>query len=309
MGRAPDLRETVPLPEQVTQAGLNGDLILFVGAGVSRLVGLPSWSELAAYVLEDLRKAGFLNYSEIEQLKNQEPKKLLSIARLIAEENGTKLDITKHLSGKSEGHSIYKTINDIGCSCVTTNYDELLAPRYMQAMDGSQTPVTPHRVAEREKFFARLLDEPGTVVHLHGCITKPQTMIVTTKDYLEHYDHENVQNFLGELFARKTVVFLGYGLEEAEILEHILRRGRVSQTQELKRFAIQGFFRSQQPLYEKLHNYYEKSFGVQLLGFIRDHEDYVGLENTVKAWAEQLEIHKPPLATDAEFLNEVLSGE
>lgn len=308
MGKVPDLRETIPPPDEVIQAGLDGQLILFVGAGVSRLLGLPSWQGLAACAFEDLRKESLLNYSEIEQLKTQDPKKQLSIAKLIAEQHKFELDIGKHLAGKSEGDSIYKAINDIGCSCVTTNYDELLSPRHFKTSDGSETPAPAKRVAEREKFFAKLLNEPGTVVHLHGCISKPETMIITTKDYLEHYDNDNVQAFLGELFEKKTVIFLGYGLEESEILEHILRRGQVKETGDRRRFAVQGFFRSQQPLYENLHNYYKKSFGVHMLGFVRDHEDYLGLETTVKSWVSQIEINEPPLVADVEFMEEVLGN-
>ena len=309
MSRAPDLREVVPPPDEVIQAGLDGNLILFVGAGVSRLLGLPSWLGLAACVLEDLRNEKYLNYSEIEQLQTQDAKKQLSIAKLIAEENEFELNMGQHLEGKTEGDSIYKAINDIGCSCVTTNYDELLSPRYFKSKDGSETSVSTNRVSEREKFFAKLLNEPGTVIHLHGCVSKPETMVVTTREYLEHYDHDNVQQFLGELFERKTVVFLGYGLEESEILEHILRRGKVKPTGDRRRFAVQGFFHSQQPLYEKLHNYYEKSFGVHLLGFIRDHEDYKGLETTVKSWVSHIEIREPPLLADVEFMDGVLGND
>jgi len=270
------------------------------------LLGLPSWSGLAANALEDLRQKGFLNYSEIEQLDGLDPKQQLSIADIIAEDNKYKLDLTKHLEGKSEGDSIYKAINDIGCPCVTTNYDELLAPRFIEAKDGSATAALVNRVYEREKLFAKLLNEPGTVVHLHGAISKPERMIVTTKDYLEHYDHENVQEFLGELFKRKTILFIGYGLEEAEILEHILRRGSVKRTSDRRRFALQGFFLSQKPLYENLHTYYEKSFGVHLLGFVRDHENYKRLEAIIKTWASQIKVRKPPLAADNDFMDEVL---
>ena len=62
----------------------------------------------------------------------------------------------------------------------------------------------------------------------------------------------------------------GYGLEEAEVLEHILRREEVLKTSERRRFSLQGFFRSQEPLYKKLYKYYEISFGVHLVGFERD---------------------------------------
>jgi len=270
------------------------------------LHGLPSWEGLASQALDDLRRNEFLNFSELEQLKSLDSKKQLSIAYLIAGDNKYKLDLTKHLTGKSEGDSIYKAINDVGCSCVTTNYDELLAPRFKDTKDGSTTPATLNRVADRDKFYAKLLNEPGTVVHLHGVISKPETMIVTTKEYLEHYDNENVQEFLGELFEKKTVLFLGYGLKEAEILEHILRRGSVKLTSERRRFALQGFFLSQEPLYKNLHNYYEKSFGVHLLGFIRDHENYKQLEGIIKSWVNQIVVNKPPLAKDYDFMDEVL---
>ena len=309
MSKALDLREIFDPPDEIIQAGLNGDLVFFVGAGASMLLGLPSWSGLASKALDDLRQNGYLNYSEIEQLNSLDPKKQLSIAYSIAEDNTYSLDLTKHLTGKSEGDSIYKALNDIGCSCVTTNYDELLAPRYIESKDGSTTAATVKRVVEPDKFFAKLLNEPGTVVHLHGGISKPETMVVTTKDYLEHYDHENVQEFLGELFEKKTILFLGYGLEEAEILEHILRRGAVKPTKERRRFSLQGFFLSQKPLYENLHNYYEKSFGVHLLGFVRDHENYQRLAGIIKFWESQIEVRKPPLATDNEFMDEVLGSE
>lgn len=308
MSKAPDLREIVEIPAEILNAGLSGELVFFVGTGVSRLLGLPSWNGLALEALDDLRNNGFLNYSELEQLKElRDPKKQLSIATLIAKDNDFSLDLTKHLSGKTESNSIFKAINDIGCPCVTTNYDLLLAPRYSENKDGSSTPAEVNRVSEREKVYANLLNQPGTVVHLHGCIDKPETMIVTTQDYLEHYDHENVQTFLGELFEKKTILFLGYGLEEAEILEHIFRRSATKPASDRRHFLLQGFFLSQSPLYENLHNYYEKSFGVHLLGFVRDHQNYNQLDGIIRMWGTQIDIRKPPLASEYDFMDEVYS--
>lgn len=309
MGENPSLQRYFDPPNEIVQAGLNGDLVFFIGAGVPMLLGLPSWSELAAKTFDDLQKKGYLNYSEIAQLKILEPKKQLSIAFLVAKDNKYDLDITKHLKGKSKGNSIFKAINDIGCSCVTTNYDELLAPSFIDSKGGSTTGASVNRIYDKEKFFANLLDKPGVVIHLHGAISKPETMIVTTKQYLEHYDNENVREFLGELFKKKTILFLGYSMAEAEILEHILRRGKAKQTEERKLFALQGFFLSQKPLYQNLHNYYEKSFGVHLLGFIRDYDNYKCLEAIIKTWANLIKVRKPPLVADYDFMNEVLGDE
>jgi hypothetical protein len=282
--------------------------VLFVGAGASMLLGLPSWGGLAAEALQSLQKKRLLNFSELEQLRTLEPKKQLSIAKLIAAENGHELELATYFKGKSEGTGIYKSINDIGCVCVTTNYDELLTPRYLDVEDGSKTPATVKRICHKKDFLAKHLDEPGTVIHLHGGISHSETMVVTTKDYLEHYDDPNVKHFLNALFASKTVLFIGYGLEETEILEHILRRGGVKTTADRRRFVLQGYFRSQQPLYENLHRYYEKSFGVHVIGFVRDHEDYRQQETLLRDWAPRIKIKRPPLARDMELMNKVLGN-
>ena len=116
MSKAPDLRETPVLPEEIIQAGLNGELVIFVGAGASMSLGLPSWTSLAWNALQSLQAMGLLNFSELEQLKSLEPKKQLSIAKLIAVENEHDLDLSSYFKGVSEGTSIYKSINDIWTS-------------------------------------------------------------------------------------------------------------------------------------------------------------------------------------------------
>jgi hypothetical protein len=309
MSKIQDLREIFDPPDEIIQAGLDGELVLFIGSGISMLLGMPSWDDLANKALDELREMKCLNYSEIEQLKNLEPKKKLSIASLIANDCKVELNFKKYLTGKNEGDSIYKAINDIGCTCVTTNYDELLAPRFIETKKGSTTAAPIARITERDKLFVKLLNEPGTVVHLHGAISNQKTMILTTEQYLEHYNDEKVQIFLSDLFKKKVILFLGYGLEEAEILEYIFRKGSAIVTNERRRFALQAFFYSQKPLYDNLHNYYEKVFGVHLLGVLRDHENYKCLEKIVKLWAKQIKTRKPSLVNDVDFMDEVLSDD
>ena len=106
---------------------------------------------------------------------------------------------------------------------------------------------------------------------------------------------------------KHTILFLGYGLEEAEILEHILKRGSTGKVKrEQKLFSLQGFFESEKYLYENIYNYYEKSFGVHLLGFLRDNEDFHCQERIIKEWMQTLKTSKQ---TDFDWyknMNEVL---
>ena len=318
MTKAPDLQQAPKLPKEIIQAGLNGDLILFIGAGISRLAKYPTWGELAWKTLNALVKVELLNHSELDQLKQLDAKKQLSIAELIAAEYGFNLDVPQYFQLSGDTPTIYRTINNIGCTCVTTNYDELLSPVFdpekdLDVRDTSAVSKETVRIFEKDKFFAKHLDVPGTVVHLHGSISNPKEMVVTTKDYLDHYEHEKVPYFLREMFSKKVVLFLGYGLEEVEVLEHILRKGDVKgdvgDKKERRRFALQGYFRSQDPLYQKLHRYYENSFGVHVIGYIRDHNDYAEQETILKDWSSRIEIRKPHLAKDIDLIYEVLGHE
>jgi hypothetical protein len=308
MSKVRDLRPDPDLPAPIKQAANDGKLVLFVGAGASMLLGMPSWGGLAYSALNSLRNEGYINFAELNQLQALDPKKQLSIARVIADENGFDLDLPKHL--KSRGASkIYDYLNSIGAVYVTTNYDHELMPITPES-DPDKLKESVKRISLPRDFNTVLLKNPGTVIHLHGDMLNPKSMVVTTRDYLQHYDHVNVISFLGKLFDEYTVLFIGYGLEEADILEHVLRRGGVRQEENAtRRYSLQGFFNSEQPLYEKLIDYYDRSFGVELVGFTRDNRDYAQLEKIIKDWADEIDVRPPPATDDIADIDRVVDDE
>src|SRR5690606_222666 len=71
----------------------------------------------------------------------------------------------------------------------------------------------------------------GNVIHIHGSVNDENNMIVTLNDYMLHYgslskdNHPELSIFLDRIFNTKYVVlFIGYGLEEYEILEYMLSK-------------------------------------------------------------------------------------
>ena len=285
----------IPLPDDIEV----NKLALFIGAGISRLLGLPSWKDLAEDTLKGLRKKGKLNYSDVEQIKSLEPRQILSISELLYQKEKFKKEIAKRLeelekkcSGKQSPENIYDVISKIACVYVTTNYDELLGSRPSSITDSTQSPEISKRKDVRDDDPDKLLIR-GRIIHLHGYRSEFKNMIVTTEEYLKHYTSPSTKNFLEKLFKMKTVVFLGYGLKEVEVLEYILRQGRAQEDKKSEQdtqehFLIQGFFYSEKSLYEHLHRYYKKTFGVTLIGFIKDYEGHNGVETIIKNWANQL---------------------
>lgn len=211
------------VPAEIENAAQSGELVVFVGAGISRLIKCPTWDGFADKVLEQLVPDG-IDYHELSQINGiRDPKKRLSIAKIIAEKRKLKIDYESIFRVTLGADNVYSYLNSFNSSFVTTNYEKYLRPDSRSA-----DPEDEWRFYRRDQLLRLNLDKNGNVVHLHGCLDAPDNMVITTKDYLEHYSSGEVQAFLKYLFEKKTVLFLGYGLEEIEVLEYILHRGKVA---------------------------------------------------------------------------------
>lgn len=229
--------ELIPdIPDEIKLAAENGKLVIFVGAGVSRLVGSPGWSKFADDCLDFLANPGdgknsALNFSEVEQLKNLDAKKKLSIALKIADVGKLRIPYEKIIQPnklKDKDH-IYVYLRKFDCPFVTTNYDNYLVQDYDNELaildespsqsnpinanvDNTQSGYSP--LINPEDFSRFSLYDKTRVIHLHGALTETNSMIISTADYLKHYSKKEVKDFLTRMFGSDLcVLFMGYGLE------------------------------------------------------------------------------------------------
>jgi hypothetical protein len=307
-------REIPIVPEAIQEAGKDGSLVLFNGAGTSRLMGCPSWPQLANASLRQLAAHGLLTYGEIHQLSHLDSKKKLSIALHVSVANDVALDFDALVLPKAATNSkVYDYLNSIGCVYVTTNYDRYLdrapTPAHAATVPPSEVPFSSKSelICMPEQFEAKHLRRPGTVIHLHGSLDNPPSMIMSTPQYLAHYEDDRIQHFLEQLFAGCTILFVGYGLDEWEILEHVLRKGKSQQAKSTPHFMLMPFYSYQERTYQHLREYYLRAFNVRLIPYSIDHLDYAQLERVIEDWAKQIEIGSPLLTDDLAFVKEVAS--
>ena len=255
------LRAEPKLPDEIIEAAKAGNLVLFIGAGISRMAGHQSWDGFADAVVNQLVKNEVIDHHE-KSLINAlpDPRKRLSIAKILDEDNGEKVDYKKIFELEEPWSDVYDFINKYECTFVTTNYDKLIKPSISRGR-----PESTWRSFKRNDLLNAKLDTKGSVIHLHGCVDDPSSMIVTTKDYLEHYVSEEVPIFLTHLFSTKVVLFLGYGLEETEILEYVLKSSNQKEEPQKRLFILQGFFNAEEPLFTKLKAYYDYEFALYCL--------------------------------------------
>lgn len=325
-----------------------GQLVPFVGAGLSRLAGCPGWAEFADGALEQLHERGILSYAQIEQLRALSPRVKLSIARKFAEGARVNLDCAALLHPQSDwnrnptGRQVYGALSAISRVFVTTNYDRWLdatlpPPEGADWPQSERTGDAPIALGRRrlfhrpDQFNAANLSVPdsgqGVVFHLHGCIAEDDGhLVLTTPDYLRHYandrkgDRENpVLTFLNDLFRTRTVLFLGYGLEDLEILEFLIVKARGARTVredappteriQQRHFLLQGFFSYERELMQMMGTYYEE-FGIQLLPYQRDERNWCQLSEVVEDLARKLPkpTNSATVLTDVMTMDQLLDG-
>ena len=297
-----DIPEIPEIPDLIVKSVSRGKLVVFIGAGVSRIIGCPSWKEFSVRLLKYLYENKKINFHEFENLQVLEPRKLLSICNRIVEREeikppdfGSLLNAVPELKEK---YQIYETLYPFNAIYLTTNFDKYLdevAEKVKPALIVSSTQdieSQPLTFTKGKVFYSK--DElssanlkQGTVLHLHGSINDKDSMVITTTDYLQHYQQgDKPAALLQEIFNHYTVLFVGYGLEEYEILEYIVRKGAAKKGT-LNHFMLYPIFRNEMNLF-KLQKMYYTDLGVELIPYPIEQNGYEHLVTVLQEWGKRI---------------------
>lgn len=216
----------------------NTSPFLFVGSGLSRrYLKLPTWYQL----LEEFSKTLGLKYQfgyYVSLVENNLPK----LASVLAEEfheiwwtshtfkeNREQFkdvaSINKHQPFKIELALFIKNNGGLDVELqkeidllklavidgiITTNWDSFLSeilPDFEVFIGQNQLMFSDHASI-------------GDIFKIHGCITKPESIVVTEEDY-EQYHRKNqyLAAKLFTIFAEHPIVFLGYSISDKNIIE------------------------------------------------------------------------------------------
>ena len=189
--------------------------VLMVGAGSSKIVDYPSWSELIdelnllAPSLNKTDGEDILEYAD--RIKNQ-----LKEEGKIEQYYDYLRDRFKPNNGK-HFDDFHRSLLNLGFTgIVTTNYDIVLERAASSCGDWCD-PIDLCSLDNKYIIFKYLRSisrkqERNIILHLHGCYNNPKKIILTRKDYLHAY---------GEIITKE---------EEDEINEEMIKYGQALQT-------------------------------------------------------------------------------
>jgi hypothetical protein len=197
------------IPE-IKSAYKSGNLILFVGAGISKNLGLPVWSELIDHIANELGYDPEIFRSFGENLA------LAEFYRLKKGKIGplrSWMDTKWHGSDiKIESSEIHKLI--VGSSfqtIYTTNYDRWLEKAYEFH---SKQYVKISGISD----MANTKKNSVQIVKFHGDFDSDESIVLDETSYYKRMEFETPLDIkLRSDVLGKSVLFIGYGLNDANI--------------------------------------------------------------------------------------------
>lgn len=267
------------IPQEIIDAINSDSLAVFVGAGVSAIAGLPLWSQLAKNLICECYSNGLYSYKDKELIleRIQDNKQLITVAFGKLKEAGLENTffeiLKKHLELKSQvldaGTRIFSWLRDTMSLVLTTNADELLHEYFELTRIHD---IIPNVVDEMPLQRARL-------VHLHGVISNKDTLVFTTKQYLQRYQTPQYQEYLKAVFTTKTVLFIGYGMSEFELLDFLIQKTNSA----IQHFIMVPYFTYTQPIATAMKEYYSE-LGIKQIDYYIDEKGYPYLADILDNW-------------------------
>ena len=185
-------------------------LILFVGAGVSKNLELPLGRELIAQIAQEL------NYDTdvLEQYgKLAELAEYYKLMRSTVGPLRSWMDVTWHRdASKVDGSSIHQSLVRMAPYAIyTTNYDRWLEIAF-------QRKEQPFLKIANVGDFSKIQDSATQIIKFHGDFDDDRSLVLTEADYFERMSFESPLDLKLRADAiGRTLLFIGYSLEDINI--------------------------------------------------------------------------------------------
>lgn len=284
--------------QEIIDAINNRSLVVFIGAGVSRLAGCQGWNELAKSLISKCFDKNIISFKEMESLNlNSNSKKNITISYHLLEKAGYKddfYDIMKKALKGDDTEKIYENITKLSGICVTTNADELF-----------------HNYFEKDRiiykdFNEKSLSEKDSInilYQIHGMINDKESLTFKVKEYLDKYNDPNFQRFLKKIFNNYTVLFIGYGLEEFELLDYILTKAKNKK----KHYMLYPAYKDEIKIIEYEKSYYQ-DLGIELLPYQKDQKGYNQLIDILSNWKDVIRYDSDKIGIGQEDIDRAISN-
>jgi hypothetical protein len=178
---------------------------------------------------------------------------------------------------KLSDYNIYEELSLLPAVYITTNIDTHFDSAFKDGIVYDVRDFNPSNI-----FL-------GKLYKIHGTIDAEKSVVFTVPKYLERYKNINIIRFLETIFREYTIVFLGYGLEEFEILDFLITKfGEYGDSPtELKHWIVLPYYQGEDYLWDYDKDYF-RPLGINVVGFEKDIDGYSQLYKVIKKWRKEI---------------------
>lgn len=208
--------------DSLRRAVTSGDAVVFAGAGISRAEGVLGWQEIAKSIVED-KLVNYFPPGELEQiLRETNPYDIMELYAQIRGRTDFIAELRELLNEPTPSPSAL----EIHCALiqlplpflVTTNWDSLFRQASRSLPAPELTPV--YNDTTFLQYYGR---QSPLLLKPHGDLSALNP-VVTLKDlYTHEKDNPVLAGFVRDLFLTKTLLFIGYGLEDPDFRRYFFR--------------------------------------------------------------------------------------
>jgi SIR2-like domain len=193
------------------------DAVIFVGSGLSRWAGLPTWEDLIARLIDLAETKNISVRVAREALDNNQLLECADALPLTPIEVAEALRIPLGFA-KATPHNVHSLLTRLGPHrFVTTNYDSLIEQQLgLDGALGRFRVVTNRQVAELADIMKASADH--FVFKAHGDVSDAESIVLASRDYERVFigDNNHTRWALETLLVTRPILFLGYGLRDPD---------------------------------------------------------------------------------------------
>ena len=295
--------EDLKLPNEIVRKFKEKEkFALFVGAGVSKLAGMPLWSELSENAIKYLANKNNYSYSQLESIKRnfKDPRQILTFVETnLKKEDRHYFYNDQFKISETKDPNPYIHLLNFASINVTTNIDNL----YWEAINTNNIDIGKSNFDRPDIKFEKIAIpkvsnnqipsiikniNSNSVYYLHGNIEDSSNLIMTSPQYINAYYKEEspIRVFLKHIFHNYNIIFVGTSLQELVILEMLLNPKDIDK--QLKRWALIECYENELSEFH-FHQDALDAFGIKPIPYFRDLKDHSRLRDVLESWSIEIQ--------------------
>ena len=256
------------VPQEVVEACLEGNCVLYAGAGLGARAGFPTWQVFVGDLLEwairgehvdaatGLEFAAAMRHGSTDRVID-------GVVEAVRDRDalGDMADrIREIFTYDGPLPDVHQLLPRLGLTAVlTTNFDNLLE----RALASADTPFDVYVPRDSAKLREALSQGRPFLLKLYGALDREDSLVVAPAQYEEKIQNDRpFADFVQQMFLTRTILFLGASLDGIEVY---LKGLRMNLRQSVRHFAVVGVTREG---WRADADAFRRRYGIEVLPYV-----------------------------------------